>query len=120
AAFASKGARLQDDLNGEGGVYPQLIAGGCGLVAAEDAMGADTTTCDSLRTQREGLKSDGNRANGVAFGMIAVGAVGVGLLIGGAVAFVQGKRASATWESSQRARIRVVPTFTGLSIQGRF
>jgi hypothetical protein len=120
AAFASKGAGLQDQLNGAGGVYPQLVAGGCGAVTAEDAMGADSASCETLRGRRDELKADGKQANNVAFGMLAVSAVGVGLLIGGVVAYVQGKRATDTWESSQRARVRVVPSFTGLSLQGRF
>lgn len=120
AAFASKGAGLHDQLNGEGGLYMQLGAGGCGLTQAEDSPDADTMTCDGLRSQREEVRSDGLRANGVAFGMMAVGVVGVGLIIGGAVLFAQGKRASAEWESSQRARVRVMPTLGGLLLQGRF
>lgn len=120
AAFASKGANLHDQLNGEGGVYDALEAGGCGLSVDQDAPGADTAGCDSLRSQREGLVGDGTRANGVAFGMMAVGVVGLGLLIGGAVAFAQGKRATSEWESSQRARVRLLPTMGGLLLQGRF
>lgn len=120
AAFASKGARLHDQLNGDGGIYDQLEAGGCGLTQVDDAQGADTMTCDALRSERQDLKTDGARANGVAFGMMAVGVVGLGLLIGGAVAFAQGKRATAEWESSQRARVRVLPTMGGFVLQGRF
>ncbi|WAS99479.1 hypothetical protein [Nannocystis punicea] len=120
AAFASKGARLHDQLNGEGGVYDQLEMGGCGLSPMDDGPDADTMICDGLRGKREDLKADGVRANGVAFGMMAVGVVGLGLIIGGAVAFAQGKRATAEWETSQRARVRVLPTMGGLLLQGRF
>ncbi|MDC0723003.1 hypothetical protein [Nannocystis bainbridge] len=120
AVFASKGGKLHDQLNGEGAVYDQLEAGGCGLAQADDVQGADTMACDALRGRREDLRSDGVRANGVAFGMMAVGVVGLGLIIGGAVAFAQGKRATSEWESSQRARVRVLPTMGGLLLQGRF
>ncbi len=67
AAFASKGANLHDQLNGEGGIYDALEAGGCGPSVDQDAPGADIGGCDSLRSQREGLVGDGTRANGVAF-----------------------------------------------------
>jgi len=120
AVFASKGANLHDQLNGEGGVYDDLKQNGCGLTQDKDVADADTATCDALRLDRQGLVDDGNRANGVGFGMMAVGVVGLGLLIGGAVAFAQGKRATAEWESSQRARVRLLPTMGGFVLQGRF
>ena len=120
AVFASKGAGLHDQLNGQGGVYDDLKANGCGLSPDKDVSGADAATCDALRVDRQGLVDDGKRANGVAIGMTAVGVVGLGLLIGGAVAFAQGKRATAEWQSSQRARVRLLPTMGGVLLQGRF
>lgn len=120
AVFASQGAELREQLHGEGGIYAQLRAGDCGLPPNADGPMADVAACEALRAERDELRAEGTRANGVAFGMVAVGAVGVGLIIGGAVAFAQGKRISADWESSQQARVRVVPTFGGLLLQGRF
>lgn len=120
AAFGVRSARLNEDLNGAGGVYSQLEAGMCGLTVMEDLPGADSSACDDLRGQRLEIKKDGVFANGLAGGFTAVAVVGLGLMIGGAVAFAKGKRTSAEWESGQQARVRVLPSPGGLVLQGRF
>lgn len=120
AAFGIKGSKLGGQLNGTDGIYEQLDAGGCGLKPSEDSAQADTALCNDLRSQREQLRSDGATANAVALGFTAVAVVGVGLVIGGAVAFAKGKRTSAEWESARQARVRVLPSFGGLVLQGRF
>lgn len=120
AAFGAKGRSLGAELNDPGGVYTQLDEAMCGLTPAEDSPSADGSKCDSLRTQREDLKSRGASANGIAVGFTVVAVVGLGLMIGGAVAFAKGKRLSADWESSRQARVRVLPSLGGLMLQGRF
>lgn len=121
AAFGAKSRSLGTELNGPdgtSGLYGEFKAVGCSTNPDEDVAGA--MGCDDLRTQRDQLLADGKRANTIGFGMIAVGAVGLGILIGGAVAYAKGKKATDEWEASQQARVRVVPTFTGLMLEGRF
>ncbi|HEY8376152.1 MAG TPA: hypothetical protein VIK91_06670 [Nannocystis sp.] len=121
AAFASKGRSLSYELqgpDGEGGLYDEFRAKGCHTDPSMDASGA--TGCDDLRAQRDEIRAEGFRTNAIAYGMVAVGAVGLGLVIGGAVAYAKGKKTSAAWEAGQQAGVRVMPTFTGFMLQGRF
>ena len=41
------------------------------------------------------------------------------LLIGGAVSYSLGRKRSADWQA-ETARVRVLPSFGGLTLQGRF
>ncbi len=120
AAFGAKSSNLGSQLNGTGGIYDQLTDAGCGLSPAEDSPSADTAKCDSLRVEREDIRSQGKLANGLAFGFTAVAVVGLGLMIGGAVAFAKGKRLSSEWETTRQARVRVLPSLGGFVLQGRF
>lgn len=118
AIFAVKGVNLRDQLDTE--LYPQFKTNGCGTSADKDAATADTAICDDLRVKRSDLKDEGATVNAVAGGMLAVGLVGLGLAVGGAVLFAKGKRTSDEWKSTQQARFRVAPTFGGLVLHGRF
>lgn len=116
AAFAIKGGKLRDDLDA---LYDEFKANSCAIDPANDLGGANPMTCDGLRAQREELTGPGKTANAVAGVGLALGIVGIGLAVGGAVLFAKGKRASDEWKASQ-AKIRVAPTFGGLVLHGRF
>lgn len=118
AAFAVKGSSLGAELKDE--LYPKFNTSGCGTSPDQDLPGANTMVCDGLRADRTTLKQQGATANAVGFGFLAVGVIGLGLAIGGAVLFAKGKRATDEWKKSQQARFRVAPTFGGLVLHGRF
>lgn len=118
AIFADKGVDLRDQLDTE--LYPDFKTNGCGTSPDKDAPGANMGTCNDLRAKRSDLRDRGATVNGVAGGMLAVGLVGLGLAVGGAVLFAKGKRTSDAWKATQQARFRVAPTFGGLVLHGRF
>lgn len=116
-AFSLKGKTVRADLDT---FYAGFEAAGCRLPPESDLPGANATTCEGLRTERDDLRAKGFMANGLAIGFTVVGAVGIGLLIGGAVAFVKGKRLTDAWKAEQQTRLRVLPSFGGLVLQGNF
>lgn len=113
AAFAARGARLRDDLDG---LYEEFKANGCAIDSADDFPMSNATTCDGLRSDREELTGPGKTANAIAGVGLALGIVGIGLAVGGAVLFTKGKSASDEWKASQ-AKVRVTPTFGGLVLR---
>lgn len=121
AAFAAKGRALGQELgDADSGLYGEFAANGCGDTLELDAAGADAMVCGGLRSERDDIRAQGKTANGLAIGFTVVGAVGLGLLVGGAIAFARGKRATKAWEAGQQARVRVLPGLGSLVIQGRF
>lgn len=114
--FAAKGGRLSTELNGDGGLYQQQMDMKC----AEQMMVGEGSGCAGLREDISSTRAAGEKSNlasGLSFGL--VGGLGALLLIGGAVSYSLGRKRSADWQS-ETARVRVVPNFGGLTLQGRF
>lgn len=114
--FAAKGGRLSAELNGDGGLYQQQMTMNC----AEQMQVGEAGGCEALRADITSTRDAGERSNlasGLSFGL--VGGVGALLLIGGAVSYSLGRKRSADWQS-ETARVRVLPGFGGLTLQGRF
>jgi len=112
--FALKGRGYTADINA---LYKDFKPNGCDIDPLNDAPSA--TMCDELRAQRDSLREDGFKANTMSAVFAVVGVVGLGLLIGGAVAYTKGKRTSDKWRAEE-ARLRVLPGFGGMVLQGRF
>lgn len=114
--FAAKGGRLSTELNGEGGLYQQQMAMNC----AETMLPGEPGGCAALRTDINSTRNAGEKSNlasALSFGV--VGGVGALLLIGGAISYSLGRKRSADWQS-ETTRVRVLPGFGGLTLQGRF
>ncbi len=114
--FAAKGGRLSTELNGAGGLYQQQMAMNCAETPQDNEAGG----CAALRADISSTRSAGERSNlasGLSFGL--VGGVGALLLIGGAISYSLGRKRSADWQA-ETARVRVLPSFGGLTLQGRF
>jgi hypothetical protein len=114
--FAAKGGRLSTELNGDGGLYQQQMAMNCAEMMQDgEAAGCAALRADISTTRSAGEKS--NLASALSFGV--VGGVGALLLIGGAISYSLGRKRSADWQS-ETTRVRVLPGFGGLILQGRF
>jgi tetratricopeptide (TPR) repeat protein len=95
AAFGLKGLQLRDD----------LTTNMCSMASAK---------CDEIREQ-------GAKANTLTIvGWAALGGGGAVLAVVGAVLYVKGRKKTASWRADEQARLRVLPTWGGLTLQGRF
>lgn len=115
--FAARGAKLSATLNDDGGLYDQLTTGKC----SEEANAMEPPGCDDIHTRIDETRASGRRSDAGGYAGIAVAGVGALLLIGGAVAYVLGKKRTT---DGVTARLQVVPTagwsYGGLMLQGRF
>lgn len=113
AVFGLRGRTERTNLNM---LYDQEEAQGC------LSMTVPNEECSGITDDIGLARENGKRANlymGVSLGVL--GGIGLASLITGVVLFKKGQRIDAEQpEDEEFARVRLVPTFGGVSLTGRF
>jgi len=109
--FALKGEEFQSQLSSFKSEHDDLTC---------DRVPADPDRCDELSTYIKVTRDNGNQANVLAaVSLAALGGIGVAALVAGGVTFAYGNKRTRAWEQG-RTVFRVLPTWGGLVLHGRF
>lgn len=112
--FSLRNSKLDRMLNGEGGVYAQMAAQGCGLSPTQDRIPGFAANCNTLREAREDFLAEGKVANTVVISTAVTATLGGVLAITGLALHLRQRK------NSDKAAMLVGPTLGGFFIQGRF
>ncbi|HFE44539.1 MAG TPA: hypothetical protein ENJ18_03460 [Nannocystis exedens] len=107
--FSIKGSSLSEDIKG---LRTDLDDANCD-------PDSPSTKCTEIEADIDKVLDDGKRTNllsGLGWGLAGVGAI---LAVTGGVVFAKGKRKTAVWRA-EHADLRILPTFGGIAISGRF
>ena len=109
--YSARANALTDRLTGDNGIYEQWTAAGCGPAAEP----GEAAACEGLRGTRADIRREGHTVNTVVITSLVMVAVGSVLVLAGLGSYLHGR--SVTRRHTQ---LRVVPTFGGLAVHGRF
>jgi len=111
-AYSARANALTDQLTGDGGIYEQWTASGCGPAAEP----GEAAACAGLRDARADIRRDGQTVNTVVITSLVMVAVGSVIVLAGLGSYLHGR----SIDRRSRAQLRVVPTFAGLALRGSF
>ena len=109
--YSARANALTDRLTGDNGIYEQWTAAGCGPAAEP----GEAAACEGLRGTRADIRREGHTVNTVVITSLVMVAVGSVLVLAGLGSYLHGRSVAR-----RHAQLRVVPTFGGLAVHGRF
>ncbi len=112
--FGARAVVLNDRLTGPAGVYEQWGAAGCGPAAEP----GEASACAGLRDTRTDIRSQGAAVNRVVIASLVLVGVGSAVVLAGLGTYLHGRKQGR--RLGQRADLRILPSFGGLTISGRF
>ena len=112
--YSARANRLTDRLAGAGGIYEQWAAAGCGPTAES----GEASACVGLRDARADIRREGATVNRVVITSLVLVAVGSAIVLAGLGSYLHGRTIARRDRAS--ARLRILPTFGGLSLSGSF
>ncbi|HEY0133967.1 MAG TPA: hypothetical protein VGB85_07800 [Nannocystis sp.] len=110
--YSARANRLTDRLAGGGGIYEQWAAAGCGPTAEA----GEASACAGLRDARADIRREGVAVNRVVITSLVLVAIGSAIVLAGLGSYLHGRNTARRGH----ARVRMVPTFGGLSLSGSF
>jgi hypothetical protein len=110
--YSARANRLTDRLAGGGGIYEQWAAADCGATAEA----GEASACAGLRDARADIRREGVAVNRVVITSLVLVAIGSAVVLAGLGSYLHGRKTTRR----AHARLRVVPTFGGLSLSGTF
>jgi len=112
--YSARANGLTDQLTGEGGIYEQWTASGCGPTAEA----GEAAPCAGLRDARADIRREGQAVNQVVIASLVMVAVGSAVVLAGLGGYLHGR--SVSRRGGDQARLRILPTFGGVAVTGRF
>lgn len=109
--YSARANGLTGQLTGEGGVYEQWTAASCGPAAEP----GEAAACKGLRDTRADIRREGQTVNTMVITSLVMVAVGSVIVLAGLGSYLHGRSVAR-----RHAQLRVVPTFGGLAVHGRF
>ncbi len=110
--YSARANGLTDRLTGDDGIYEQWTASGCGPAAEP----GEASACAGLRDARADIRREGHTVNTIVITSLVMVAVGSVVVLAGLGSYLHGRSLGRRGQ----ARLRVVPTFGGLSLRGAF
>lgn len=115
--FSLRNKDLDRQLNGEGGIYDQMAAMGCGITPAADEIPGNLNNCNYLRDDREELLAHGQVANAIVIGTAVTASLGGIAAITGLGLHLRQRRAA---RETAKTTLTLGPTLNGVFVRGRF